>query len=146
MKFLVNMFNRYQSQILYLVFGVATTVVNIIVYGVLHAMNTPYQVSYWVAWFWAVFFAYLTNRVWVFHSKVVGFQNLVKEIIQFYIARVVTGIIGWAIMFFGVSLLHQNDFVWNIIQNVFVIVSNYFLSKFIIFRAKERIEHDSSSD
>jgi putative flippase GtrA len=100
----------------------------------------PIMVAYVIAWFFTVLFAYLTNRVWVFDSQAHGFRELLNEAVKFYVARIATGLIGMAILWFGTSLLHQNDMLWNIIQNVFVVVSNYVLSKLIIFKAKEKWE------
>jgi len=97
-------------------------------------LHTGHNIAYVVAWFWAVLFAYLTNRVWVFHSTSSTTADIVKEVWQFYLARVLTGIIGYFILTFGVDLLHQDANIWNIIQNIFVIVSNFVLSKLIIFK------------
>ncbi|MBJ7672795.1 GtrA family protein [Weissella confusa] len=131
---------KFRSQILYLVFGVLTTVVNIVFYALFRMTDMPVQVSYWLAWFVSVLVAYLTNRTWVFNSHADSVNEYVRECVKFYASRLVTGVVGSAIMWFGVNLLHQNDMLWNIIQNVFVIVSNYALSKFIIFRAKQDLE------
>ncbi len=120
---------------LYVIFGILTTIVNIIVFFILYNMlHTGHNIAYVVAWFWAVLFAYLTNRVWVFHSTSSTTADIVKEVWQFYLARVLTGIIGYFILTFGVDLLHQDANIWNIIQNIFVIVSNFVLSKLIIFK------------
>jgi len=132
---LKNIFIKYQSFLLYVIFGVLTTIVNIIVFFVLYNMlHTGHNVAYVVAWFWAVLFAYLTNRVWVFHSTNTTTADIVKEIWQFYLARVLTGIIGYFILTFGVDVLRQDANIWNIIQNIFVIFSNFVLSKLIIFK------------
>ncbi|MGY3742685.1 GtrA family protein [Leuconostoc inhae] len=132
---LKNIFTKYQSFLLYVIFGVLTTIVNIIVFFVLYNMlHTGHNVAYVVAWFWAVLFAYLTNRVWVFHSTNTTTADIVKEIWQFYLARVLTGIIGYFILTFGVDVLRQDANIWNIIQNIFVIFSNFVLSKLIIFK------------
>ena len=64
-------------------------------------------------------------------------EQLVLRALQ---AILIIALIGMAILWFGTSLLHQNDMLWNIIQNVFVVVSNYVLSKLIIFKAKEKWE------
>lgn len=120
---------------LYVIFGILTTIVNIIVFFILYNMlHTGHNIAYVLAWFWAVLFAYLTNRVWVFHSTSTTTADIVKEVWQFYLARVLTGIIGYFILTFGVDLLHQDANIWNIIQNIFVIVSNFVLSKLIIFK------------
>ncbi|QIL51296.1 GtrA family protein [Weissella coleopterorum] len=142
MKTFWQIFNKYQTQILYLFFGVMTTVINILIYGGLHLVHTPYQIAYWTAWFVTVLFAYLTNRRWVFSSQARGFKQISVEVFNFYLARFITGILGSGIMIIGVSWLHQNDFIWNIIQNVFVIISNYILSKWFIFKNKEKLKYD----
>ncbi|AFS39838.1 GtrA family protein [Leuconostoc gelidum] len=132
---LKNICIKYQSFLLYVIFGILTTIVNIIVFFILYNMlHTGHNIAYVVAWFWAVLFAYLTNRVWVFHSTSSTTADIVKEVWQFYLARVLTGIIGYFILTFGVDLLHQDANIWNIIQNIFVIVSNFVLSKLIIFK------------
>ena len=137
-----NIFIKYQSFLLYVIFGVLTTIVNIIVFFILYNMlHTGHNIAYVVAWFWAVLFAYLTNRVWVFHSTSTTTASIIKEVWQFYLARVLTGIIGYFILTFGVDLLRQDANIWNIIQNIFVIVSNFVLSKLIIF--KKDNEHDN---
>ncbi|MBZ6014309.1 GtrA family protein [Leuconostoc gelidum subsp. gelidum] len=132
---LKNICIKYQSFLLYVIFGILTTIVNIIVFFILYnILHTGHNIAYVVAWFWAVLFAYLTNRVWVFHSTSSTTADIVKEVWQFYLARVLTGIIGYFILTFGVDLLHQDANIWNIIQNIFVIVSNFVLSKLIIFK------------
>ena len=132
---------KFRSQSLYLFFGVLTTVVNIVVYALLRMTDMPVQVSYWLAWFITVLVAYLTNRKWVFNSQASTPREYFDEIVKFYVARLATGVIGSGIMWIGVSWLHQNDMLWNIIQNVFVIVSNYVLSKLVIFKAKQEFEN-----
>ena len=132
---------KFRSQILYLFFGVLTTVINIVVYALLRMADMPVQVSYWLAWFITVLAAYLTNRKWVFHSHASTPREYFDEIVKFYVARLATGLIGSGIMIVGVNWLHQNDMLWNIIQNVFVIVTNYVLSKLVIFRAKKEFEN-----
>lgn len=132
---LLDLYKQYEETLLYLFFGGATFVVSVVTYSVFSALwHWEYTVAYVASWFLAVLFAYVTNRIWVFKSEVRDFKGLAREFWQFYLARLVTGIIGWLILAFGVRVLHQNDLVWNGIQNIFVIVSNYVLSKLIIFK------------
>ncbi|MBC9118454.1 GtrA family protein [Fructobacillus fructosus] len=135
MKNLIDLYKKYEETILYLFFGGATFVVSVVTYALFSAvMHWDYTLAYVVSWFLAVLFAYLTNRNWVFKSKVRDLAGLFREIWQFYLARIVTGVIGWLILAFGVQILGQNDLIWNGIQNIFVIVSNYALSKLFIFK------------
>ncbi|CAM4312881.1 GtrA family protein [Weissella hellenica] len=133
---------KYRMQIMYLVFGVLTTLVNIVVYSGARWIDLTINISYVLAWLLSVLFAYLTNRKWVFDSQTTGFGNIILEVIKFFLARLATGVLGYLILLFGVHIIHQNDMIWNIIQNIFVIVSNYVLSKLVIFRLKEKIKND----
>lgn len=140
-EMVMDLLVKFRSQILYLFFGVLTTVINMVVYALLRMTDMPVQVSYWLAWFITVLAAYLTNRKWVFNSQASTPREYFDEIVKFYVARLATGLIGSGIMIIGVNWLHQNDMLWNIIQNVFVIVTNYVLSKLVIFRAKKEFEN-----
>lgn len=134
MKNIRTIISKNKKIILYILFGVLTTIVNIIIYGLFRYLKCDYQTSYWFGWFFAVLFAYISNRTLVFESTAKGTHQIIKEVVNFYLARIATGVIGSLIMYFGVSILNQNDFIWNIVQNVFVIASNYILSKLIIFK------------
>ena len=126
---------KYKDVILYLVFGVFTTVVNIVTYWVcVHLLGTNVMVGTILAWALAVFFAYVTNRSMVFHSADTGTQEIVKEIISFFACRIGTGVVDWAIMLIFVTILHFNDMIVKILANFIVIVLNYVLSKFVIFK------------
>ncbi|WP_257607594.1 GtrA family protein [Weissella sagaensis] len=133
---------KYRMQLMYLIFGVLTTLVNIVVYSGARWMDLTINVSYVLAWLLSVLFAYLTNRKWVFDSQTTGFGNIILEMIKFFLARLATGMLGYLILLFGVHVMHQNDMIWNVIQNIFVIVSNYVLSKLVIFKLKEKIKND----
>lgn len=133
---------KYRMQLMYLIFGVLTTLVNIVVYSGARWMDLTINVSYVLACLLSVLFAYLTNRKWVFDSQTTGFGNIILEMIKFFLARLATGMLGYLILLFGVHVMHQNDMIWNVIQNIFVIVSNYVLSKLVIFKLKEKIKND----
>ena len=58
---------KYKEIIMYLVFGVLTTVVNIVVYFLsAELLHINYLISNALAWFLSVLFAYITNRKYVF--------------------------------------------------------------------------------
>jgi putative flippase GtrA len=87
-----------------------------------------------LAWALAVFFAYITNRTMVFHSSATGADEVLKEIVSFFACRIGTGVVDWAIMLIFVTILHFNDMIVKILANIIVIVLNYILSKFVIFK------------
>lgn len=61
---------RYKPLIMYLFFGVCTTLVNIVVYYVCaHIVHTGTMPGTVIAWVVAVLFAYVTNRKWVLRVR-----------------------------------------------------------------------------
>ena len=126
---------KYKDVFFYLVFGVLTTVVNIVTYWVcVHILGTSVMVGTILAWVLAVFFAYITNRSLVFHSSASGTDEIMKEITSFFACRIGTGVVDWVIMLVFVTILHFNDMIIKMLANIIVIVLNYILSKFVIFK------------
>lgn len=130
-----GLLEKYKDVIPYAVFGVLTTLVNIISYWICaHPLGMPVMVSTVIAWILAVLFAYLTNRKWVFHSEADNSKAVLKEIGLFFAARLGTGVIDWASMFIFVDLMSFNDVVIKTLANIVVIILNYIASKFLIFK------------
>lgn len=128
---------EYQDLLLYGIFGVLTTLVNIVSYWIMaHPLGMGTMMSTVLAWVFSVLFAYFTNRKWVFHSKATGTQAIVKEIVSFFGCRIATGVVDWACMFLFVEVLSFNDVTIKILANVLVIILNYVASKLIIFKQK----------
>ena len=70
MKKIKELLLKYKEVIMYLIFGVATTLVNWIVYSLLMKTSVVNMtVSNAIAWFTAVVFAYITNKLFVFESR-----------------------------------------------------------------------------
>lgn len=124
----------HREGILYLVFGVLSTMLNIgtyyACYDVFRIGNVP---SVIIAWVLAVIFAYLTNKIWVFESKSYSANVLIREILSFFSCRIATGLIDLAIMYVSVDIFGLNEVVWKIISNIVVVICNYVASKLIIF-------------
>ncbi|HEY5561712.1 MAG TPA: GtrA family protein [Clostridiaceae bacterium] len=128
-------FTKYKQQIMYLIFGGLTTIVNIIIYSVFTRVFSFGTIeSNVIAWVASVLFAYITNKLFVFHSKSLNMLTIVKELTAFISCRLFSGIMDMSIMFIFVNLLDFNDIVIKIISNIFVIIVNYFLSKLVIFK------------
>jgi putative flippase GtrA len=128
---------NYKMGILYLRFGVFKTVVNIISYYVAYnVFKIPNVASTVISWIIAVLFAFLTNKIFVFESKVKGFKAILREISAFFVCRLLTGVLDVAIMWISVDIMNWNSFYWKIISNILVIVLNFFASKRLIFKKK----------
>lgn len=127
---------KNKEVILYLLFGVFTTLVNVVVFWLCRRINLNIYLSNGFAWIFAVFFAYVTNKLWVFETGNES-QSIFKEIILFFGARVFSLFVDMGTIGLLIDILHVNDMVSKIISNILVVIINYFFSKFIIFRKKE---------
>lgn len=136
MEKIKELYQKYRELILYLVFGVLTTVVNYVVYLAMAPFFSTTTIPTAIAWVLAVIFAYLTNRIWVFQSKATGTAALMRELLSFFGARLLSGIIDVGIMWAFVDRLGFNDKIIKLASNVFVVIFNYIASKLIIFRKK----------
>ncbi len=133
---------KYKSLILYGIFGVATTLVNIISYAIgskLFGLSVITNTC--IAWLVAVIFAYITNRIWVFESKTKKSKEIVREIFSFFSCRILTGILDIVIMYIFVDRLKFNDILIKTLSNVIVIIINYIASKFIIFNKESKLNN-----
>lgn len=127
-----NIIQKNKEIIMYLVFGVLTTVVNIVVYYIFsNLLHMNYLFSNAMAWFLYVLFAYVTNRKYVFDSKN---NQIIKEAISFFGSRLATGIMDMMLMWFLVNFNIVNDVVAKVVVNVIVVILNYILSKLVVFK------------
>ena len=135
MQTMIELIKKHKSFIFYGIFGVMTTIVNLLVYNLCYyQMGISNTVSNIFAWILAVTFAYLTNKSWVFESKSWAWKVLKKEVPAFVSCRLATGIMDIVIMFICVDLLGWHAMLMKIISNVLVIILNYVFSKLVIFR------------
>ena len=137
METIKKIFIKYKEIILYIIFGFLTTVVSLTVYYVSTKtflnpdVPLQLQIANIISWVVGVLFAFFTNRKYVFDSNN---TNKIKEFFSFVVSRISTLLADMAIMWLGVSLLGFNDLLIKIISQIVVIVGNYILSKFIIFK------------
>ncbi len=136
-----TLWQKYKEPILYLVFGVATTVVNFAVYTLLvKGIALEMTLSNTLAWLCAVLFAFVTNKWFVFESKRWHTGVLWREFVPFFGARVLSGVIeigaptvlynlGFTFDLFGVKGLGVKAVV-----SIVIILLNYIFSKWIVFK------------
>lgn len=153
MNTIKNLFFKYKEIIMYLVMGVATTVVNWIVYALaISLINTnlvikdfdfDLLISNITAWIISVIFAYVTNKIFVFESHSWKLAFIAKEFALFVSARLITGVLEIVGLPFLVSLgLDQTIFgiegmVSKVLISVLVVILNYIFSKLIIFKKEK---------
>ena len=144
MQRIKDLFIKYKEVIMYLIFGVATTLVNWIVYSLLMKTSViNMTISNAIAWFAAVVFAYITNKIFVFESKSWNPAEVWKEVVKFFGARIATGVIeigGLPLLYYiGVkqSIFGVEGFLAKILVSVIVVILNYVFSKIFVFSTKK---------
>jgi len=132
---LKNMFIKHYDILVYLIFGVLTTVVNYLIYlPCYNLFGFSASVSNLIAWAVAVAFAFATNKPFVFRSHDWSVNTVVPELIKFIGTRIGSGGLETLILFLTVDLLGWNGNVWKLITSVLVVILNYIGSKLLVFR------------
>ena len=141
LKKIWDLYHKYEEIINYLIVGGLTTVISLAVkYGLLFTVldasdAVELQVAVVASWIIAVAFAYVANRIFVFHSKS---KKYLKEISGFVAGRIATLIMEMFIMWFFVTLLGLDSnlwvIVWTIVAQVLVVIGNYVISKLFVFK------------
>lgn len=128
---------KYWEVLIYLFFGVLTTVVNYVIYLPVHnILGLSAAISNAIAWVGAVVFAYLTNKPFVFKSYDWSMNTVIPELTKFVSCRVASGVAETLILLVAVDLLNMNGNIWKLITSVLVVVLNYIGSKLVVFRNK----------
>ncbi|WP_165916426.1 GtrA family protein [Marinisporobacter balticus] len=124
---------KYLKIFNYLILGFFTTVINISIYSILVLLKKSYMISNLVAFSISIIFAYITNKKWVFNHG--DKKNIdVEELIKFCVARVGTLLMESIMLYIGITLLRFNQYGVKTIANIVVIIVNYVLSQYIVFK------------
>lgn len=129
----------------YIIFGVLTTIVNIVVSYVLKAFfNIEGNIASTIGIICSILFAYFTNRKWVFHSDANTLKEKWIEFGKFILGRgftMVVEIVGVFLLndvvhsFYGIFSDNTAYLINKMIMTVIVIILNFFISKFFAFKA-----------
>ena len=111
----------------YLINGAATTIVNYTIYlALLHAANSA-------AWVCAVLFAYISNRLFVFHSD----NQIGAELVSFVSLRFLTLLLENVFLVALIQQLSLTPGISKILVSFFTVIGNYFFCKSKIFDKKK---------
>lgn len=145
----MKLYNQFRTELekrhlwevfIYLFFGGLTTVVNFVVFflakDLAHLSLVP---SNTLAWIGAVLFAFVTNKLWVFHSKTETPAELAVEFGKFIFYRILSYVLDMGAMLLLINVLHVGDFWSKLITQILVVVANYVFSKLFIFKNNSEI-------
>jgi putative flippase GtrA len=133
----------------YLFFGFLTTLISILTFGIFNAAlgEKLYLISNIFSWVISVAFAFVTNKIYVFRSLEWNVKILRTELLGFVGARIFSLVLEEAGLFLLMDIIKFNSFetrvlsfsitggfISKIIMQIVVVITNYFFSKFIIFK------------
>lgn len=145
-----RIFNR--EVLSYLLFGALTTLVSLVTFwlpdklfsligyqGIVHyvtgsAKNFAYIEANVISWICAVLFAFVTNKRFVFESRATDKKTVLREFATFVGGRLATLLVDTGLMVLFVTALSFPEMLAKIVVQVVVVVLNYFISKWIVFR------------
>ena len=115
------LYKKYKEVLLYLFFGVLTTVVSI---GSYAFFNVAMGINELIA-----------NVIsWVFAAPTKTVEEFMKQLVSFAGGRVLTLVIEEIILLVFITMLHFNSMLIKFIAQVVVIILNYVISKLLVFR------------
>ena len=135
----------------YIIFGVLTTLVNIIISYLLKVLcHMEGNIASTIGIICSILFAYFTNRKWVFHSDAHTSKEKWIEFGKFILGRAFTMVVEIVGVFLLNDALHSfygmfSDniaFLTNkVIITYIVIVLNFFISKFFAFTKRSELQN-----
>lgn len=117
----------------YFLWGISTTVVNIILYG-LFCMIMDYRIANMVAIIVCKIYAYMVNKIFVFQTRCSNFRELLLEVLRYVMLRGYTGIIDYLGVIILVEFIGANKWISKYLITGFVMILNYLFGRYIIFR------------
>lgn len=127
--------HKHRELVSYVFWGGMTTAINYITYFLLtKVLHVYYLTSNVIAWSISVLFAYFVNKVFVFQSRNWNWRVSLQELWQMVAARLFSLGLETAILWLFVDVLKFSDSIIKVAAGIVVVVVNYVLSKWIIFK------------
>ena len=139
---MMQLLKRYREFVMYAVCGAGTVAVDMSVYVLLVDVLSIRSANA-IGWTCAVVFAFFSNKYWVFRRRREGRRAFWVELTEFFLVRLVSlvlevqGVEFLVLHGLGQSLLGVTGGVAKVVITLVVIVINYVLSKFLVFREKK---------
>lgn len=141
-----GVYDKHGEAIRYIFFGGLNVIVTWVSYAALVLAGIDPVLSNAASWVIGVVFAFIVNKLYVFGSKSLTFGVVARELVTFFGARIITGLIaifGFPVLYdmgLNQSFMGVDGFIAKITVSVIEIALNYVFSKYYIFRKKNKIE------
>jgi len=132
---LSQLLQKYRQVLLYGIFGFATFLVSMATYALcFRGLGLDALIANVISWIFAVLFAFFTNRRWVFDGSAEGSKGFWAQMASFFGGRLFTLVVEELILAVFVKWLKFDGLVVKVVAQAVVIVLNYFISKFWVFK------------
>lgn len=123
-----------EETILYIIFGIITSLLNILLFSILNYIGINYLISNIITLIIVKIVAYICNKMFVFKSRCNNFKELFLEFIRFFFSRFITLLIDYFGLIIFIELFGIDKTISKIIITVVVVVINYFFGKKYVFK------------
>ena len=118
----------------YVLGGISTTLLNIFLFWLLSFIMPGYRSANLIAIILTKLYGYLINKLFVFRSRHLTREQLIREIFTYTASRGFKGIVDYFGLILLISVIGIAPFPAKVIVQGIVIVLNYVLGKFIVFK------------
>ena len=128
-----------KESIKYIIIGGCTTAVNFIFFALLYnILGLELNLSNIIAISVSIIFAFFANKLIVFSSRFESYKKTMKEFIGFIGGRLITMVLEIVGVWLLVSILTFNEYLSKIFINIIVLMLNFVISKFFVFKNKSK--------
>lgn len=128
-----------RETILYIVFGVLTTLINIGISTILVKLfYVEGNLASTIGIIISILFAYVTNRKLVFNSQAANFKDISEEFVKFILGRAFTMVLEMGGVFLFYSIIGIEYVITKVSMTVIVVIVNFFISKFFAFKKNDK--------
>ena len=130
-------YKKYKEALLYLFFGGTAFFLNIFLFAAIDkCFHISELVNNIICWIVCVLYQYFTNRTWVFDGHVDTAAEFIRQLVSFFGGRLFTLFLEELIIAVFITWLGFNTMAVKLVAQVVVIVTNYIISKLIVFKKK----------
>lgn len=128
-------YKNHKEALLYLFFGGLAFFLNLFLFILFTSlMGINELIANVISWVICVLFQFFTNRIWVFDGYVETRKEFVQQVSSFFGGRIFTLVVEEVILAIFITWLAFNSVIVKLIAQVIVIILNYIISKFYVFK------------
>lgn len=134
---LLSIFKK--ESVRYIIIGVCTTAVNFIGFACFYnLLDLGLNLSNFISISLSIIFAFFANKTVVFSSAFESITRTFAEFLGFVGGRILTMVIEIFGVWLLVTVIEFNEYASKLLIQVIVLILNYIISKYFVFRRSER--------